>query len=215
MGGLGYFHALERIESFIELNQTLEEKLDFIDFIMKAIRLDLQTEVLTSLLYDTQKANLPQYRLPFPYEVDVDSEIMNLYNSEKIKIDFSETITISQAFENKKFVRAMHNIATNGFKPNSSNTLATYYKCLDICIIENGYHHTAIAILNRQGSIHSHYYDTSKIFPIIDVDIDGNFYYVSNNEILCPYKSDKKLALLYKLAKQKWIIRQNTDRIDE
>lgn len=176
---------------------------------MKAIRLDLQTEVLTSLLYDTQKPNLPKYRLPFPYEVSVDSGVMNLYNPEKIKIDFAETIAISQSFENKKFVRAMHNIAKNGFKANSNNILATYYKYLDICIIENGYHHTAIAILNKHGIIDSNFYDTAKIFPIIDVDIDGNFYYILNNEILCPYKSDKKLALLYKLAKQKWLIEQN------
>ncbi len=207
-GKYEYGRTLERVEYLLKEIEIDQNKIDAIEYIMKVIRLDLQSELLTRMIYPKQYKKNNFIKCPLPRYYETEHTVIDLLSKNKTKIDFSNKTVLSLPYSDIKLINSIKEIAKNGFIFNKENIEATYYKYLDICIIENGFHHTAVAIVDKKGEIEAWEYDTSLIFSKIDINEDVMFYYIDTFKKI-KYEPDVRIALLYKLAKMKWEIENN------
>lgn len=196
---------MQQVGYLLEKEEDKKYKIHILEFMMKAIRQQISTESILSYIYPGKYLNQKDFQIRFPIKLITDDGLIELSEEIATEIDFSKITTISTPKIPNKFARAIKNIVDRGFEYKKMNVYATYYEYLDICVIENGYHHTSVAILNNNGTIMAgHRYKTHLLFPYIHINDKIQFQTINGEVIL--QNPDIRLALLYNLAREKWLL---------
>lgn len=205
-----YTKALMHVSYLLDEVETPKDKIDILEFLMKSVRQQIQLESILSYIYPGKFMQQKNFNIILPMELLTDGGLIEPAKETHTTIDFSKTVTVSTPKEAKKYARAIIDVNSRGFTYNKNNHFATYYKYLDICVITNGYHHTAAAILNNKGTIiASHEYDTALIFPYVSINNNVEIEIVNDDIFL--RSPDIRFALLYTFAKMKWQIENNIE----
>lgn len=189
-----------------------QQKIYALQTISKAIKQDLQSDLLTELIYSGQSV-LPEeidfsYPLPLYYSDKKGKEICLVEkNTEKITISLNENNVFILPWNYDRFSGAINHINEAGFVYDKQNHMANYYRDVDFCFVYNGLHHTAVATLLKQGKIKADVIDITKLYPLMDVNPDGQFYHISSMKIT-DENPDFRIAAIYKIARIIWNLKQ-------
>ena len=204
-----YTRALLNVSYLLDEVEKPKDKIDILEFMMKSIRQQIQSESILSYIYPGKFLQQKNFNIILPIELLTDDGLIEPAKETHTTIDFSKTVTVSTPKEAKKYARAIINVNSRGFTYKKNNHFAIYYKYLDICVITNGYHHTAAAILDNKGTIvASHEYDTELIFPYVSINNKAEIELINGEVFLS--NTDIRFALLYTFAKMKWQIENNS-----
>lgn len=195
--------AMELIKEWCERTST-DDQLVLLDFVLKAIREDVKTDLLSTILYSERhfEKKLHYYLFPFDY-VDEQGKSHNIY------LEISESKTISLAdecvwvmpWDRVRLKYSILNIFKTDFEYDESNHKAYYYKQLDICHVTNGNHSISSGTVYRKGYIKAQVVDISKMFD--HVHTDGKCWYNSHDGTKLRDVDDFRIAIMFETAKMK------------
>jgi hypothetical protein len=108
---------------------------------------------------------------------------------------------ISRVFDPEKIVSSFPDVKERGFQDDGT-TVTVYIPEADLCLVENGYHHTAMASLFSDGKLRpTHICRLSRMFPY--VRSDGAHYFDAASGRKLSRAFDYRIATIYELARVK------------
>jgi len=183
-------------------------------------------EVKYSSLLEINRANAKD-KFIYPFHM-FSSELLG-YRPErkKIEIDFDKHNLISQPWKHRRYKDILKKLMASEFRYDEQNHEAYYYDYLNIACAYNGSHSLGVGTYLGKGKIIADYYDTTKIFPYIDVNEDLSFSFNKKNVLkrleespvnmpkediekalkLRVYGTDYRLLLIYKLSQRKYFLK--------
>lgn len=188
---------------------------DVLEFICEAIREDIRSDYLTKYIYSDWSYNdegeIVKNRNGITYEMmSLLPTICFTENKEEIKIepetqiyevDMKTDCVIAKFWNDKSIKYAVKDINKEGFKHIEKNLKSFYYPLLKICVITNGFHHSAVASVRREGKFTTNYsYDITKLFPHVSTN-GCNWYNTHTGEKLLAVH-DFRVAALYEIYKK-------------
>lgn len=187
-----------------------KEKIEILDYILYCIKKDIQIEHLSFVRYENRGTYYLSRSdiLPECY-YDENGVLYKMEEKEIHKKEISLKDDFVFAFPwNKKSMGAA---IIDGFNYNTAYK-ATYYKGLDICILEIGKNHSVAAgIYKGEGTIQADVVDATRLFDHVDIEM-GKFYDVHTKNK--PYKErrilqdivDFRFAALYEISRIRYSI---------
>lgn len=206
-------NTMNLLQGWLKKEENVEDKILLIDFLMSVIREDLQTDILSTMLYTKEHStkDLPLFMFPSPcydqngrefrIESDVDDDITRT-------IDLATDCVIVLPWVRERFREAIVEIISKGFRRDPGNHHAQYYKYMDISYAHNGRHSIGVGAGLKEGTIQAVDVDVGILFDHLHTD--GEQWYNSHtNE---PYNMkvfDFRFAILYELAKMKYRLQES------
>lgn len=197
-----YSFAMDYVNFVLDLEKSLEDKINMINFFMEVIRKDIQYDLMSKFLYSEMEGIYID--APFPLNLmskDLDEpDKMILIRKDKI-IDLSKDTIILLPWDRFRFSNTVRSIYKNGFKYMEHNHKAFYYSDIDLCYVHSGNHSITTGIIKREGTIKAEEYDIKRLFSVLTTD--GLNWYI-NGEKQLNRVFDFRIAILYELAKIKY-----------
>ncbi|OZV13653.1 hypothetical protein CIW83_02965 [Tissierella sp. P1] len=188
----------------LEYEETNYDKILILDYMINVIKLDLQYDLLTTILYSEEYFS-KQVGLAFPiYYYDEQGNQFETYpdDGERRKVDLSKDCVLVLSWNRNRLRNSIKNIYKNKFEYHSSNHLAYYFTRIDVCYAYNGTHSISSGVGHKKGFIEAVECDVSKLFD--HVYSDGISWYNIHNNSELTIISDFRIAILYELAKIKY-----------
>ncbi|SHH59675.1 hypothetical protein SAMN02745180_00570 [Sporanaerobacter acetigenes DSM 13106] len=204
----GFKFAMDYIETVLEYEKTLEDKINMIDFFMEVTRRDIQYDLLSKFLY----SEMDDIKIDFPFAMDYfisNSDFPNkavLIRKDKT-VDLSQDTIILLPWDRYAFSYTVKSILQNGFKYIKSNHRGYYFSDIDLCYVYNGNHSIATGIIKKTGQIRVKEYDIKNLFK--DLTTDGLNWYINGEKQLIKV-FDFRISILYELAKTKYNLTNNS-----
>ncbi len=206
------------------LTDNTEESLLFLKYAMKTIALDVSSSIQAAVFYmkDVDSTRLGRILPRFFYATG--GEKVNLiegYDEEKlVTVDISDTVVVTAPWKINRLPPVLSKIKSETFKYDEHNHSAVFYKNMDICVIENGYHSTAVGKYFGAGSLKAQVYNTQLAYPHITTD--GEYWYNNGEKIFYhntasePFKViDFRFALMYEISRLVYCIENEKMKINE
>lgn len=183
--------AIQQIDGFLSWVGNKEEQIAVLDYAIKVVKRDLIGEGLSQIVYGKE---VPEWRLDLPGPA-------RGAEKETISVDLAKTDVLVTPWDATRLSRAIRNLRRGPFDQTEDSYTATYYSDIELLVIGNGIHHTAVASVGQGGIL-----DGCRVVrwtPLFEeISTDGAVWnYLKDGSIL-PV-SDFRLALLYTLAKMK------------
>ncbi len=188
---LEYDNALQQIDIFLSQAEIDEVRIAILDYAIKAIKRDLIGEGLAQIVYGKE---VPEWRAAFP--------ISSQHKSRKhISIDLSKTDILVTTWKEDRLSKAIQNLMAAPFDQGLDYYTATYYPEIELAIIGNGMHHTAVASVGASGVM-----DRCTVIHMTpafdDVSTDGANWMNSKTGSIMGV-DDFRFALLFTLAQMR------------
>lgn len=203
-----YHHTIDMVDTWLEQETEVDEKVLLLDSVMKAIRKDLQYDTLTTILYSKEHFDkrLPLLLLPYSYYDNEGIEYATNSNEERnYEVSLATECVIVLPWERRRLKNSIKHIAKVEFEFDENNHFSTYFSALEICYVDNGLHSTTSGIIHEKGAIMAEYVDVEALFPHIVTD--GEKWINVHTET--PYElevHDFRFAILYTLAQKKYYL---------
>lgn len=197
-----YLFAIDYINFTLELERSLEDKLNMIDFFMEVVKKDIQYDLISKFLY----SNMDDIYIDIPFPSSLMSKDYNvkdkmiLVRKDKV-IDLAKDTVILLPWDRFRFSNTVRSIYKNGFKYMEDNHKAFYYSDIDLCYVHSGNHSIATGIIKKEGSIKAEEYDIKGLFNVLTTD--GANWYINGEKHLVEV-FDFRIAILYEVAKIKY-----------
>lgn len=202
-----YSFVMEHVNFTLGLEESLEDKINMVNFFMEIIRKDIQYDLMSKFLY----SEMDGIYIDVPFPLTLMSKDVNatdkaiLINGEK-EIDLSRDTVILLPWDRHAFSYTVKSICKNGFKYIRSNHKAYYYSDIDLAYVYRGNHSIATGAIKRTGKIKAMEYDIKNLFKILTTD--GRYWYVNGEKHLTEV-FDFRIAALYEMAKLKHVLQNN------
>lgn len=203
-----YHHTIDMVDTWLKQETEIEEKVLLLDFVMKAIRKDLQYDTLTTLLYSKEHFDKrwPLLLLPHSYYDEEGREYETNSDGERShEVHLTTECVIALPWERRRLKESIKHIGKVEFEFDESNHFSTYFSALELCYVYNGLHSTTAGIIYGKGAIMAEYVDVEALFP--HVVTDGEKWI--NVHTKTPYDlevHDFRFAILYTLAQKKYYL---------
>lgn len=188
--------AIHQVENLLSRAQNAEERTAILNFAIKAVKRDLIGEGLVQLVYGRAA---PDWRSEFPLPSQEEKKM--------ISIDLGKTDVLTIPWHTERLSQAILDLLHTPFDQNKDYYTATYYPEIDLVIVGNGIHHTAVASIGNGGIV-----DRCRVIhlaPAFDeLSTDGAVWKNAKYGSILPV-SDFRFALLYALAKMQSIYAPN------
>lgn len=201
--------GIEFMQIALEENRTEEEKTRALDYIIDIIKIDVQTDIISDIIYKDNDESEKFVLFPENYYDEKGNKQSRQAEKEANKeIDFEKDFIISIPWKKERIFEPIRNINKYGFRYRKKKHYAEYYTKVDIGIVTNGGNHSiAVGIHNRKGKIKANEIDITPMFE--HVYSDGiNWYNTHTKEIIEPVQ-DFRIALIYEITKEKIKIESN------
>ena len=218
--GISFKRTMELTEGWMSKEDTVDEKIRLLDFVMDMIREDLKSSLLTAILYKPKEPNndeenedfgieLPRYLFPNIYQDEKGNKIQ-LIDEEKEKtriIDLSKTCIWTIPWKQDRLKGAVTHLFKRDFHNDPTNHHAYYYEDLDVCYVFNGRHSATAGAYYKTGEIKAWDIDIRQLYE--HIYSDGVYWYNSHTKKACSgLIYDFRIAILYELAKLKYKVGQ-------
>lgn len=186
-----YDAALRQIDGFLSRAENNEARISILDYAIKVVKRDLIGEGMSQILYGKEA---PDWRSGFPGPA-------HGAEKETISVELSKTDVLVAPWEATRLPDAICDLLQAPFDQRKSYYTATYYFEIDLLVIGNGIHHTAVASVGNGGILDGCTVVRWKS-QFEEISTDGAFWNYLKNGSIFPV-GDFRLALLYTLAKMK------------
>lgn len=186
-------------------NYTKDDILKYLEFL---IELELNNIRYITVL-DVWSGNR-ELRKKYPQDIfylPIYGEL-NKCNKQKINYNQNELVFISFPFRHEGFLNMIKYNRLNKFYVSEKNINGIYFPYIKAVFTYNGNHSSfyASSINSKEYGIYD-VVDLSETFEHIDVDDKGQFYLLENKQVIKNQKFiDYRIALIYKLARIKWLL---------
>lgn len=206
-------HAMSFIKQGYSYAENVQEKLTLLNYILDAVREDLKTDLIGSILYHKDKMNRFLDYPIFPYYyVDEQGTKHNWHVKEtgERTISLATDCVLTVPWEKGRLIHAVIASAKEAFRYDSKNQKAYYYHPVGICYIHNGKHSIAANVFHKKGTIQALEYDITALFPHVTTNgvhwLNAHTGEVMELSAIEPKKkvADFRVAILYEVAKMKW-----------
>ena len=187
-------------------DHTIEDKILLLDYLSNTIRTDMQTDILSNIIYNPVKnepIELPQLYIPSFY-IDENGESKEVYISRTAdkEIELGEETVLSYPWSQSKLTDKIKLINKVEFKYYNDNHDAYYYPEIGICQVLNGQHSIACGIYHKKGKIWAKIINMQPLFDNIYTNDGTNWYSKYDNRTISKIK-DFRIGLLFELVKIK------------
>lgn len=205
-----FYHTIQLAEIWLEEEKNAEDKIVLLDYLLTVIREDLQSDVLTTIIYSKEHFDKELPALMFPYQYfDKNRNEHKVGESEfPVKeVNLATDCVLVMPWDRSRFKNTIKELKNRSFHQ-SGNHLARYYSHIDVCYVYNGLHSTGAAIGHKKGKLKAYLVDVSKLFDHLHTD--GEYWYNSHtNEAYKMKVFDFRFAILYELAKMKYRLEES------
>lgn len=204
-----FYHTIQLAEIWLEEEKNVEDKIVLLDYLLTVIREDLQTDILTTIIYSKEhfKGELPTLMFPYYYDKEGKNHKVNESETPIKVVDLATDCVLVMPWRRDKLKTAIKELKNKVFSQ-SGNHIARYYSHIDVCYVYNGLHSTGAAIGHKKGKLKAYEVDVSKLFDHLHTD--GEYWYNSHtNETYKMKVFDFRFAILYELAKMKYRLEES------
>ena len=172
-------------------NASAEEKVEFLEFVLEVIKLDLQGSTLSSMFFQEYTHN--DYTL-FPVQglCTIDEQTQ--------EVPFEGNTVICIPHRMSSMMDAVEHINREGFQRKRGYYTGLYFTEIRFLMIQNGQHHSAVASIRGGGSATAEVYHLADAFEHLSVTKDYRSWTIDgkpDDKIL-----DPRFALIYELARE-------------
>lgn len=189
-------NALDFAKDTIKCTKDDNDKHIILDFLMDAVRTDLQAECLSSVFYDTHEM-LRKIDSPIPLyyydEKGIEQSIVD--NGEKVTVNLSKTCVFVMPWEARRMRNSILNIYKNAFEYDESNHRAYLFTDLNLIYIYNGNHSSAAGVHYKKGNIKAKTCEVKSVFPHLHTE-GVNWINSHSGQVLKPLV-DFRIGILY------------------
>lgn len=206
-----YSGATDTAKYWIETLKTIQEKLDFIDFLMEIIKDDVRTDYMASIIYCEDIKNIRDERVPFLLHYwDENNEKHFIYCEDEVKeLDLATDYVIVWPLSFEKIKDSFVALHHHDFETTDNRQKAFYFQGLDLACVSKGNHSTLVGMGLKKGIIIAReVYNICELFP--HVDTDGVKWINHYTKEIIQGVPDFRFAILYQLARMKFEI-ENVD----
>ncbi len=200
-----FTNAIRYLNQILQFNETLETKIDNINYFLEVVKKDLQYEMLADIFYSDVSKNAT--KLISNYYIDENGNDFHIGTEKYKEVDTNIITTITGPHNIKGMNRAVNVINRDGFEYRNDNHRAFYYPFLNLCIVYGGNHSISAGIVKKQAKLPARICNDISLFP--HVYTDGTYWYNTHtNEKSIPVL-DFRMAVLYEAAKLKYYLISN------
>ena len=211
-----YRSFLSHISRMLYRTYDLEYLSFYIDLLIK--------EVKYSALLEIQRGNsIDRFIYPF---AKFNAVLLDYKRPDVVvEVDLLKNNMISAPWKHERYRDDLRKIKKSRFRYDSRDHRAIYFDYLNMTCAYNGTHSLGIGTYLGEGKVEAEYYDTTCIFPFLDVNPDLSFSYnmkhVKKGENLNAWKkelqtriygTDYRMLLIYELSKKKYNMEQDTEK---
>lgn len=206
-------HAMAFAKKGCSHAETTQEKLTLLDYILDAVREDLKTDLIGSVLYRSENLNrfLDYPILPY-YYVD-EQGTKHRWHAEEVgerTVSLATDCVLTLPWKQRRLIDAVIASAKEAFQYDPKNQKAYYYHPLGVCYIHNGKHSIAAGMFHKKGTIQALEYDITALFPHVTTNgdhwLNAHTGEILELDVMEPQKKvvDFRVAVLYEVARMKW-----------
>lgn len=199
---LEYSHAMDFARQVIERENSVQDKVAILEFMLKVIKEDLKTDLLSHILY-SQEYFTRHFNYPFPFFYSDENG-----NQRKIKelgttdIELAVNCVLVLPWHRERLRNQVKNLFRNDFEYDRWNHKAYYFPYIDLCWAYNGTHSISSGVVYKKGTIEADQYELTELFAHLDTD-GKSWYNIHNHEELYDLV-DFRIGIIYSLAKLKY-----------
>lgn len=198
--------AVDYVNFVLEMEKSLEDKINMIDFFMEVVRKDIQYDLMSKFLY----SEMDRIFIDAPIPISLMSKDPNekdkaiLVREDKI-INLSKDSIVLLPWDRFRFSNTVRSIYKSGFKYMKNNHKAYFYSDIDLCYVHSGNHSVTTGIIKREGTIIAEEYNIKNLFKCLTTD--GLKWYLNREKYTEVF--DFRIAILYELAKIKYNLQKS------
>jgi hypothetical protein len=199
-------NILKRLEEFSQFDHPVKDVIRLHDFFITVLREEFRIGQFGTFLR-TGKDNKDNLGKIFPHKYYINNAERNVvteaYTGDVLRV--KDTCLVSCIWDTEKTQQAYADVKNNGFNFDDENHRCTYYPEINMCVVYNGFHHTAMASLLHTGLIKPN--ETCRLEQVYDyVQTDGTDWIdINTKEIICKV-FDFRIAAIYELSRRKYEI---------
>lgn len=180
----------DHIHSYPDYVSTSPEKQrEFLKFALDVVKLDLQGYTISKMFYQEDARMNPRI---FP-AAGICPPI------EKKEISFEGKTVLTMPYSGKKLINAIMDINRKGFQKQKDSS-GIYFQDINLLILQNGQHHSAVASIRGGGSVIAEVYNLSDAFEHLTISEDYKYWIIDGRQKIDI--EDPRFALLYELTKE-------------
>ena len=197
-----FLHVMDFARFTVKYEETVEEQIAILDYLMEVIKTDFQAELRADMLYKQEARTVTEI---FPVDYAIAHHMIPERGPKEnwvLKtVDLSKDCVLLVPWSEARMIRSIKNLFKNDFCYYSYNHWSYYYTYVDLCYVYSGNHSIAAGIHFRKGSIQAEQIDITPLFP--HVHTDGIDWYNSHTGEVIGQTADFRIGALYEIAKLK------------
>lgn len=195
-----YTDFAEVINSWLREADTVEAKLDMLDFAAEIIRNEWVAFSHAKALHN-ESDNLKLNCLPIQCFDKSGNAIEYRSRKRMAEISFSETPTAVSVWSAQRFVRAISDVRANGFIY-SERFHIDYFHEIDAAYVTQGNHHCAAAVYLATGKAYASVISFRDLYAHLTTD--GKKWYNAHTNEMLGAVTDWRFAVLYSVKRVHW-----------
>jgi len=180
--------AIDIIKKHCNSINDFNEKLDFLEYTVSALKTDLISSYRVKQFYQEHPAQ-SVYLLPIMTELIIG----------KTEVNLNKTSVFSIPWKLSSISGLLKVLKERPFKMDKLNHFTTYYPYMDICHVHNGIHSVTIGGYYKNGIIESDLYDIETAFQIFTTD--GENWYSSETRQFIQEVFDYRISIIFEVCK--------------
>ena len=194
-------HAMDFLKNNCEYEQDVTTKLAVIDYFMSAIKMDIQSDLLTSVFYLNNALEIDcNTGIPLYYfDENGNKHLAEDLEAGNVCIDLSKDNVFVIPWRHESIINSVYGILKYGYQSEESYVIAFYFTEIDFTVINKGRHHAAAAIVQKEGFIRAKSVDIKPLFP--HVYTDGREWFDTHTKKSISKLCDFRFGLLFEAAK--------------
>lgn len=199
-GKLEYDNAVSFAHKALEEYKDKYDKIELLDYLMKTIRVDIQYDYLSKIIYQKKPNSLANI-IP-SYYINESNQKSYIYSGNLIDIKLNDKVVLTFPWEQSRIFRILPVVKKKGFKYMPLNHYSQYYTQLDICYVTNGNHSIMAGIHYSDGVIQSEIFDVALLYDHLNTD--GVSWLSTHSNCILSAVKDFRIAILYEISRIKY-----------
>lgn len=197
-----YTNAMSFATTSIETVTEISEKLDILDYLISTVKVDLQADLLSAIIYSG--ANLKEFDFPFPtyYHDENNVEKCICQADETKQVDLSRDCVLALPWRKQSHISMLLHLKEDAFCFDKCSHDCYYYDYIDLCYVLNGIHSISAGITYKKGTVQAKVYHTKLLFPHIYTN--GEYWFNAHTKQSVSKVQDFRVAIIYELCRKKY-----------
>lgn len=201
-----YTNAISFAKAALETVSAITDKLDILEYFISTVKVDLQTDLLSAIIYSGD--NLKEFNFPFPtYYHDENGIEQCAYQADETErklVDLANDCVLALPWKDQSYISKLLHLKKDVFCFDKCSHECYYYEYVDLCYVLNGIHSISGGITYKKGSILAKVFHTKLLFPNIYTN-GAQWFNVHTNQSTGEVQ-DFRIAIIYELCRIKYNI---------